>query len=45
MGSDVGSSVGDNLLRISVTVQYFCSASPKKNPFVSPNIEAKNLQN
>jgi hypothetical protein len=41
-GHDVGSTIGDSLLSLSVTVQYLCSASQKRS-FISPNTETKNL--
>jgi hypothetical protein len=41
-GYDVGSTVGDSLLSLSVTVQYFCSALQKLS-FILPNTETKNL--
>jgi hypothetical protein len=41
-GHNVGSTVGDSLLPLSVAVQYLCSALQKRS-FIVPNIETKNL--
>jgi hypothetical protein len=42
VGHDVGSTVGDSLLPLSVTVQCLCSALQKCS-FISLNVETKNL--
>jgi hypothetical protein len=41
-GHDVRGTIGDSFLPLSVTVQYLCSVFQKR-PFISPNIETKNL--
>jgi len=42
-GHNVGSTVEDSFLPISVTVQYLSSAL-QKSAYISPGIETKNLQ-
>jgi hypothetical protein len=41
-GHNVGSTVGDSLLPLPVTVQQLCSAL-QKSALICPNIETKNL--